>query len=127
MTDSRSQQEMRQILDRDQEEEAIVASTPTLQNRVGDWHRERFPNAQSEHVALKAAEEVGELASAILAVVGKNSATGKGDPLGEAADVCICLMVLLDRWVGGDLMAAVERKLAVLTDPSSGHRSALGA
>lgn len=98
-----------------------------LQSRVGLWHVERFPDAQVEHVALKAAEEVGELASAILGVVGKNSATGGGDPLGEAADVAICLMVLLDRWIGGDLLAAVEWKLAVLNDPNSGHRSSVRA
>lgn len=96
-----------------------------LQWRVANWHRQRFPDAEMEHVALKASEEVGELSSAILGIIGKKSATGAGDPLGEAADVVICLMVLLDRWIGGELLDAVEDKLAILNDPESGHRSSL--
>lgn len=104
---------------------SVMRPTRTVQQQAGDWHRERFPDAQVEHVALKTAEEVGELASAIIGVVGRNSASGDGDPQAEAADVAICLMVLLERWIGGDLLDAVERKLAILNDPDSGHRSAV--
>jgi hypothetical protein len=75
---------------------------------------------------LKVASEVGELADAVLADQGTNSATGDGDVLGEAADVVIATMVLLGRWrPGDDLMAAVRDKLNLLCDPSSGHRAAL--
>jgi len=99
----------------------------SLQNRVGDWHRQRFPAAEMEYVALKTCEEVGELASAVLGLVGTNSAIGKGDVAGEAADVVICIMVLLDRWYPVSLFGAVEAKLAILNDLNSGHRSAFDA
>ena len=76
-----------------------------------------------EYVALKTCEEVGELASAVLGLVGTNSATtGKGDVAGEAADVVICIMVLLDRWYPVSLFAAVEAKLAILNDLNSGRQ-----
>ncbi len=101
----------------------------TLQDRVVDWHRRRFPDAGPVHVALKACEEVGELAGAVLGAQDDATSTGDGDALSEAADVMICLMALLGRWghpvSDCDLLAAVERKLAILTDPTSSHRSAL--
>ena len=99
----------------------------SLQQRVALWHQLRFPAADETLVALKAAEEVGELASAVLAKEGRNATTGEGDVLGEAADVVIALMVLIGRWSGDELLDAVERKLAILTDPASGHRAALPA
>lgn len=99
-----------------------------LQKRAGSWHRKRFPNARLELVALKLFEEGGEVASAVLADIGQNSATGDGDVIVEAADVIICLMVLLDRWFdSSDVLAEVDRKLDILNDPTSRHRSALHA
>lgn len=95
-----------------------------LQARATDWHVRRFPQAGQEHVALKAAEEIGEVASAVIGTLGRNTATGAGDVPGEAADVVIALMVLLGRWYSpADLLEEVERKLSILTDPNSNHRS----
>lgn len=89
------------------------------------WHKARFPTAEPWMVALKASEEVGELASAVLGQFGRESATGDGDVVAEAADVAIALIVLLGRWYGADLLAAVEEKMKVLTAPHGGHRAAL--
>ena len=102
-----------------------MGDTVSLQQRVVAWHEARFPEAEAVHVALKMAEECGEVASALNALVGKNSATGKGLVPEEAADVVITALVLLGRWFpGADLFAEVERKLAVLTDPESTHPAA---
>lgn len=105
----------------------MVRETTELQWRAGTWHRDRFPYAQSEHVALKAAEEVGEVARAVNGEVGFNSATGGGSVIEEAADVVIALMVLVDRWTDDDLMAAVDAKLTLLERPGAHRASALGA
>jgi NTP pyrophosphatase (non-canonical NTP hydrolase) len=80
------------------------------------------------HVALKATEEMGEVAQAVNGVLSdRDAATSRGGTVAEeAADVVIALLALVDRWCpGADLLAEVERKLVVLTDPTSGHRSAL--
>lgn len=108
-------------------EDFTEVHVPSLQQRIGEWHRLRFPDADLAHVALKASEEVGELASAVLGEVGMKSATGSGNALKEAADVIVVVMALIERWYGDDLMAAVEEKLAVLNDPMSGHRASLKA
>lgn len=98
----------------------------TLQHRVGTWHQERFPHAQMAHVALKGSEEMGEVASAVIGIAGVQSATGDGDVVSEAADVVICMMVLLDRWFShADLIEEVEKKLAILNDRNSIHRASL--
>jgi hypothetical protein len=65
------------------------AGRASLQRRVTAWHEVRFPLAQVTNVALKLAEECGEVASAVNAAVGVNSATGKGDVPSELADVVI--------------------------------------
>lgn len=94
-----------------------------LQSQVGSWHRWRFPEAQREHVGLKLCEEAGEVARAINADVGHNSATGHGNVPEEAADVLISLLVLLDRWYPEtDLLAEATKKLSILLDSTSGHR-----
>jgi len=96
-----------------------------LQERVATWHGERFPNATMLHVAVKMAEECGEVASAVLALDDDRTATGRGVVWEEAADVAVCLLVLLGRWFPEfDLLAEVDRKFAILTDPTSGHRAA---
>ncbi len=86
------------------------------------WHRERFPTAGPEHVGLKLASEVGELCDEVCtAVLAPFGLIGK-----EAADVLICLLALLGRWYPSvDLLAEVRAKLAILTNPDSGHPSAL--
>jgi hypothetical protein len=96
-----------------------------LQAALVTWHVARFPDAEMVHVALKTCEEAGEVARAVNGVIGKNMATGGGDVPGEAADVLITLFVLLGRWFPEvDLLDEVRRKLAILVDPSSGHRAA---
>lgn len=100
-----------------------MTDQPTLQDRVAAWHTERFPDAQSYNVMLKATEELGEVAEAL-----NGHLTGGRDGISasRAADVAVCMMVLLGRWFPDtDLIERVEAKLAVLTDPDSGHRSAL--
>lgn len=102
-----------------------VGEEETTRARIVEWHEARFPAAQMEHVALKVCEEAGEVAKAINGVAGADSATGIGDVGGEAADVMIALSVLLGRWFPEiDLDVEVEQKLAVLTDPNSGHPAA---
>jgi hypothetical protein len=87
------------------------------------WHVGRFPMATAEHVGLKAAAEVGELCDAVLGDVGQG---GDGAVACESADVFIVLCALLGRWYPEvDLLAEVRAKLAILTDPDSGHRSAV--
>lgn len=97
-----------------------------LQEEIAAWHTKRFPDAQSYHVAIKAMEELGEVASEVNGDLKKNSDNRGGKTPEEAADVVICLMVLLGRWYPGrDLLVEVQKKLDVLTDPNSGHRSAV--
>ncbi len=105
---------------------APASEDDELQRRAGAWHRSRFPEAEQHHVALKAIEELGEVAEAVNAIAGVNSATANGalSVPAEAADVVIALMVLLDRWHTADLLVEVATKLLVLEDPGSGHRSA---
>ena len=98
-----------------------------LQDRATRWHEERFPRAELEHVGLKVLAEAGELADAILAARGKNSATGKrGDGIvGEAADIVICLLVIAGRWGCHDLLSAVDMKLSILETPGAHPASLL--
>lgn len=96
-----------------------------LQEEIAAWHTKRFPDAQSYHVAIKAMEELGEVASEVNGDLKKNSDDRGGKTPEEAADVVICLMVLIGRWYPDrDLLVEVQKKLDVLTDPNSGHRSA---
>lgn len=98
----------------------------SLQDRVTAWHEARFPDAGPEHVALKGCEEMGEVAEAVNGLSSSiTGAIGAGDLLNETADVVLVMMALVGRWTTGDLLAAVERKLAVLSDPTSSHRSAI--
>ena len=78
------------------------------------WHRQRFPAACPQHVAMKAAAELGELLDAIL----PSDLGGKGDVGEEAADVFLTLLVLLGRFYPSvDLLADVQAALAfVATD-----------
>jgi hypothetical protein len=104
---------------------SVLINMDDLGDLVCDWHRERFPMAEMEHVALKACEEVGEVAKAVNGVAGMNSAAGGGDVGAEAADVVITLLVLLGRWFPHvDLVGEVQARLAILTDPTSGHPAA---
>ena len=94
-----------------------------LQRQIGQWHRRRFPAATDLEITVKACAELGELAEA----VGSRAPSSpgiRGDVLAEAADVVICLMALVDRYDGGDLLLEAEAKWRTLSDPDSGHRSA---
>lgn len=105
-----------------------AAEISRLQERVAEWHAARFPDATMLHVVAKMAEECGEVASAVLSAAEGDAATGKGIVQEEAADVAITLLVILGRWFSNfDLLAEVERKLAILTDPTSGHPASLPA
>lgn len=100
----------------------MTISLESLQSQAVTWHKQRFPNAQVEHVGLKLAEEAGEVASAINAIVGTGSATGKGLVLDESADVLIALLVIVGRWRFDSmesLLEATEKKLEVLLTPGA--------
>lgn len=106
----------------------LVIDIQELQNRAITWHERRFPNADCAHVGLKLGEETGEVQSAILSDLGSQSATGDGDVLKEIGDVIINCMVIAGRYYKYDMaeiLAAVIDKLNILTDPTSGHRSAV--
>ncbi len=80
------------------------------------WHRQRFPAAGPQHVALKAVAEFGELLDAILPA----DLGGKGNIGEEAADVLLTLLVLVGRFYPSvDLLAEVRAKLAILANPAA--------
>lgn len=96
-----------------------------FQDAAVQWHEKRFPDAGPEHVVMKAMEELGELAGAVNGRLGKNSPRARGEVGEEAADVAITILVLLGRWFPEvSWEAEVREKLSILTDPTSGHRSA---
>ena len=96
-----------------------------LQERAANWHRQRFPDADQYHVALKSMEELGEVAEALNSEAGRKSATATaGDVVAEAADVIICMLVLVGRWRVADLLDAVDRKLVTL-ETAGAHRASL--
>ncbi len=102
----------------------------SLQQIAGDWHRKRFPDATDYMVLAKAMEELGEVGQALNAKWAENMPTDRaylaGNIAAECADVAICLLVLLDRWVpNADLNVEIAKKLSVLNNPHSGHRAAL--
>ena len=99
-------------------------ATKALQRAVAAWHEKRSPTADAVLVGLKAAAELGELAEAIHSRA-PDSPEVRGEVGSEAADVAICLFTICERWFGVDLLEEVEKKLAVLNDPNSGHRSAI--
>jgi phosphoribosyl-ATP pyrophosphohydrolase len=85
-----------------------------------EWHKSRFPLAEIVHVALKLCEEAGEVGSAVNALVGVNSATGKGDVVKECADVVIAVMVIMGRWFPEvSLLDEIEAKLRELATPGA--------
>jgi NTP pyrophosphatase (non-canonical NTP hydrolase) len=96
-----------------------------LQARAVEWHERRFPFASPIGVGLKTAEEVGEVASAILGDFGGESATGKGNAPAEAADVVISLLATLGRWYpDADLEDEIDAKLDDLLTPGK-HRASV--
>lgn len=103
-----------------------MVSVSNIQEAVANWHIDRFPEAEAHHVMIKAMEELGEVASALNGDLAKNDGRSRdGSVPNEVGDVMICLMVLLGRWYPGyDVIEEVGKKLAILTDPNSGHRSA---
>jgi len=97
----------------------------SLQAAIAAYHVQRFPNAQVEHVALKLAEEGGEVASAVNDHVSEGD-FGKGDVVAEAVHTAFSLLALVGRWFPErDLLAEVEARLARNMDPNGGHRSCL--
>lgn len=102
-------------------------TTSNLQQRVARWHATRFPGAGPFEILGKATEELGEVANEVNERCSADAGyDGDGSGMeGEAADLVIVLMALVGRFGNGDLLDFVEAKLAVLTDPESGHRAAL--
>lgn len=90
-------------------------SLAELERRAAAWHRRKYPQGVNlERTALKLAEEVGEVARAVL----------KGDHTNlreECADVAIVLLHLC-RAIGADLGDEMERKLAVCQARLEGKR-----
>jgi NTP pyrophosphatase (non-canonical NTP hydrolase) len=101
-----------------------MVETHQLQAHVAMWHEDRFAEAGPVEMALKACAEMGEFAEAIGSRT-DSSPGPRGNVGEEAADVVICLFATIGRWWPEvDLMEEVRKKLAILTDPASGHRSA---
>jgi NTP pyrophosphatase (non-canonical NTP hydrolase) len=83
--------------------------------RGPEWHAERFPTATVEHVALKLAEEAGEVCAAVIALAGNEHPERAASVVDECADVFIVLSVLVGRYFPfTPLMEAVQTKLATL-------------
>lgn len=103
-----------------------MASLSDLQARAARWHATRFPGCTAEDSALKAMAELGEVADAVLAN-GRDPAHPEraGNVTGESADVVITLLVLNGRFINGDLIAAVDAKLALLERPGGNHPASL--
>jgi NTP pyrophosphatase (non-canonical NTP hydrolase) len=97
-----------------------------LQSRAGAWHTARFPACTAEDVALKAMAELGEVADAVLAR-GRDATHPEraGNLTAEAADVVVTMLALIDRFAGGDLLRAVNDKLAILETRGGDHPASL--
>lgn len=98
-----------------------------IQKLCGKWHEQKFPLATDIEVALKSCEEMGEVAQEVLGDSSNNSFPERGGHTPEeAADVAICLFILLERYYPGrDLLEEVQKKMDIMTDPNSGHRAAI--
>lgn len=80
-------------------------SIQSLEERLVAWHRHAYPHGININATfIKAAEEFGELAEALL---------GTDNAIEEAADIAIVLTHLV-RGLGGNLFAAMQAKLAVI-------------
>lgn len=78
-----------------------------LQQEVGDWHRRVYPDAATSAIAMKLAEETGEVCRAVDRMIYQG---GWADQLAEeAGDVVIALTALCER-LGVDLDAAVTSR-----------------
>jgi len=99
-----------------------------LQGRAARWHAARFPQCTVEDIALKSVAELGEVADAILAGGRDGSHPERaGMVLAEAADVVVTLLAICGRFGHGDLLDAVDAKLAVLETPGGNHPGCLPA
>lgn len=97
-----------------------------IQDRAAAWHAARFPSCTAEDIALKSMAELGEVADAVLAAGRDGSHPERaGTVLAESADVLVTLLALCGRFGHGDLLAAVDAKLAVLETPGGPHPACL--
>ena len=88
----------------------------TLQDRVAEWHANRWPDAEPANVIAKLFEEGGEVSRAVN--------TGRGSTEEEAGDVGIVMMVLLGRFYPEvNFVQAIEDRFRYITDPANGHRT----
>lgn len=84
-------------------DQAMMAGLDAIAVDVIEWHDREWPSpdgtpAQLDRIALKLAEEVGELAGAIVKhVQGRTDADWLANATAELGDVAIVLMVLAGR------------------------------
>lgn len=69
------------------------------------WHERVFPHATEAHVSLKLASEAGEVCDAVLGT--EDDLNGKGDVVGEVADLLLCAVTLIARYHPKVSMATV--------------------
>lgn len=79
----------------------------SMTSAVGKWHHERYRGAPDAAVALKLAEEVGELIRAINGEIGVHDSADSGSVYDELGDVLIVATVIAHRhgWTIGDVLA----------------------
>lgn len=88
-----------------------VQSIEWAQERVGRWHRARWPNRthMRREIVFKLMSEVGELADALCEPSSHTNVRDRGVAETEWADVLIALLALADE-EGFDGAAAFQRK-----------------
>lgn len=83
------------------------------QHVVGQWHRDVWGDPGLAMLALKLAEEVGEVAEAVVKVEQGHPRAGEMDLPQELADVVVVVLAFADL-VGVDLQAELTAKVARL-------------
>lgn len=92
----------------------MVFNLNTFQAAVGHWHVQTFPEAKPSHIALKLAEETGEVCRAIVeSNFPSRSGHARESLADELADVLIVLAALASR-CGISLAKATEARWAVI-------------
>jgi NTP pyrophosphatase (non-canonical NTP hydrolase) len=92
-----------------------ITSMAEIQERSLAWRRKHFPETDVVHAVAKLAEEVGELARAVIAET--EHRTGRGDVVQEAAQV-VLIVASIVAWThpDRDLMEAMRSEIARLED-----------
>lgn len=86
----------------------------TFQAAVGHWHGQRFPEAKASHIALKLAEETGEVCRALVESSFPSRSDHHRESLAdELGDVLIVLAALASK-CGISLAKAVEARWKIV-------------